>query len=263
MSEAITTPAAPGTPAAAAPAVPEAKPGVAADIAIGDGEGGAPGTPFVDPEPKGPVTIEFNPTGSAALDLGLSFVGKLGIGPGDAAFDAAANGDFGMLKAKLGQLGDKAKGHEGMIALLEQEYAKGAEANKEKVSKNVAAIHTAVGGEENWKAIQKWASEKADPEEKRDVNAALKAGGTQAKAMALWLADKYAKATGTTVEPASVARPDAAGEKPGAGANGALTAKAYAMEVQATRAKLGFKFEGSKEYQSLMARREAGRRAGI
>lgn len=247
--------------AAAAPAAPPAAaPGTAADLSIGGDTG--PSAAPLPAEPVGPVVIEFNPTGDAGLDMALGFFGKLGLGPGDAAFDAASNGDFGMLKAKLGQLGDKAKGHEGFIALAEQAYAKGADAAKGKIAKDVAAIHQAVGGEAQWKTIQKWASENAEPAEKVEVNAALRQGGVAAKAMAQWLAGKYAKAAGTTVEPASVVVPDAS--KPGAPAvNGALSAKDYAAEVAAARQKLGWNFDGSREYQALQARRAAGKRAGL
>lgn len=248
--------------ATAAAAQAAAKPGTEADLLIGDaGSEGGEGKPLTA-EPTGPVVIEFNPTGDAGLDMALGFFGKLGLGPGDAAFDAATNGDFGMLKAKLGQLGDKAKGFEGFVALAEQSYEKGKAANAGKVAKDVAAIHQAVGGEEQWKAIQKWASANAEPDEKASVNAALKQGGVAAKAMAQWLASKYAGAKGTTVEPADIVAEGAAG-KAASTVTGALSAAAYAVEVQATRAKMGFKFEGSREYAALQARRLAGKKAGL
>lgn len=248
---------------AGAQPTPEAKPAVAgteADLSIGGDESTAVAP--LTAEPTGPVVIEFNPTGDAGLDMALGFFGKLGLGPGDKAFDAAANGDFGMLKAKLGQLGNKATGYEGFVALAEQAYAKGAEANKGKVAKDVAAIHSAVGGADQWKAIQAWASANAEPHEKAEVNAALRQGGVAAKAMAQWLAGKYATAAGTTVEPADIVTPGAAG-KVASSANGALTAKDYATEVQAARAKLGWKFDGSKEYAALQARRVMGQRQGL
>jgi hypothetical protein len=250
----------PNTGLPAAKPAAEAAPGTEADLSIGGDEGTnvAPLTA----EPTGPVIIEFNPTGDAGLDMALGFFGKLGLGPGDKAFDAAANGDFAMLKAKLGQLGNKATGYEGFVALAEQAYAKGAEANKSKVAKDVAAIHAAVGGADQWKAIQAWASANADPHEKAEVNAALRSGGVAAKAMAQWLAGKYAKADGTTIEPADVVVPGGAGKAP-ASANGALSAKDYAAEVQAARQKLGYKFDGSKEYAALQARRTMGQRQGL
>lgn len=264
MSEATGTPNAPAAGAApAAPAVvAPSLPGTEADLSIG-GEGAGPNVAPLPTEPTGPVVIEFNPTGDAGLDMALGFFGKLGLGPGDAAFDAAANGDFAMLKAKLGQLGSKAVGFEGFVALAEQAYAKGAEENKATVAKNVADIHKAVGGEANWKAIQTWASANAEPSEKVGVNAALKAGGIQAKAMALWLADKYSKASGTTVEPAPVLAPGAGGKPESPNTGGHLSAAQYAVETQKARQKLGYRFEGSKEYASLQARRMAGRRAGV
>lgn len=245
------------------PATPEAK----APVITGDdselliGEEGTPAAKPLTAEPTGPVVIEFNPTGDAGLDMALGFFGKLGLGPGDKAFDAAANGDFGMLKAKLGQLGTKATGYEGFIALAEQSYAKGQTENKAKTAKDVAAIHTAVGGEAQWKSIQKWASENADPEEKVAVNAALRQGGLAAKAMAKWLGEKFAAAAGTSIEPAEVTLPGAGKGAPSA--NGALTAKEYATEVAAARAKLGWKFDESREYAALKARRTQGQRQGL
>lgn len=247
---------------AGAQPTPEAKPAVGTEADLTIGGDAAPNVAPLNAEPTGPVVIEFNPTGDAGLDMALGFFGKLGLGPGDAAFDAAANGDFGMLKAKLGQLGDKAKGFEGFVSLAEQSYAKSAESNKAKVAKDVAAIHSAVGGADQWKSIQAWASANAEPHEKAEVNAALRQGGVAAKAMAQWLAGKYAAAAGTTVEPADVVTPGSAGKAP-ASANGALSAKDYATEVQAARQKLGYKFDGSKEYAALQARRVMGQRQGL
>lgn len=242
---------------------PAATPGTEADLSIGGDA--TPDTPNLSADPKGPVVVEFNPTGDTGLDMALEFVGKLGIGPGNKAFDAAEKGDFGPLRAHLGALGDKAKGYENFVKLAESAYNKGKAENEVKVAKTVEAIHAVVGGAEQWKAIQKWASENAEPDEKVSVNAGLKAGGAQAKAMARYLAECYAKAKGTTVEPAEVVARDAGGasRQPAAGANGALSAKEYAVAVQAARQKLGWDFDGSKEYASLQARRRAGKRAGI
>ncbi len=167
-----------------------------------------------------------------------------------------------MLRAHLGSLGAKATGFDGYIKLAEQAFEKGKEAAKGATAKATEAIHAAVGGADTWKAIQAWAGKEATPEEKKDVNAALKAGGTQAKAMALWLAEKYRGAKGTTVEPASVAAPATA--RPGAAVEGGpLSAKDYAKEVQAARQKLGYKFEGSPTYAALQSRRILGQRSGL
>lgn len=255
-----------GTPAAPAAGTPEAN-GAPVDASLNLGGAPEEAAPGVEPtvvEPTGPATIEFNPTGDASLDMALGFFGKLGLGPGDAAFDAAANGDFGMLKAKLGAMGAKAAGFEGFVALAEQSYGKAAEANKAKVAKDTAMVHQAVGGEAKWAEIKAWAATNAEPAEKAEVNAALKQGGLVAKAMASWLAGQHAKAAGVTVEPAEVGDPAAAGGRynPSAG-SGALSAKQYATEVQAARARMGYAFEGSREYESLQARRMAGKNAGI
>lgn len=255
MTEQVAAPAAPAAPKAGAPAAP----GSDTSLVIGEA---APSPDPLKAEPAGPVVIEFNSTGDSGLDMALGFFGKLGLGPGDAAFDAATAGDFSMLKAKLGQLGAKAQGYEGFVALAEQSYAKNAETHKAKVAKDTAAVIAEAGGEAQWKAIQTWASANAEPEEKAAVNAALKQGGVAAKAMAAWLAGKYAKAQGTTVEPTAEVTAEGAASRAGA-SSGALSAKQYAAECAAARAKLGYAFDGSREYQSLQARRVAGQRAGI
>lgn len=249
--------------AAAAAAALAAKPaatGADAELLIGDDTGEAGKPPVINP--KGDVTVEFNPTGDAGLDMALGFIGKLGIGPGNAAFDAAEKGDFSMLRAHLGGMGAKAAGFDGYIKLAEQAFEKGKEKATGAQAKTTEAIHSAVGGADQWKAIQTWAGKEATAEEKKDVNAALRAGGTQAKAMALWLAEKYRGAKGTTVEPKRVADPSQS--KPGAAVEGGpLSAKDYANATQKARATLGYKFEGSPQYAALQARRLAGQRAGL
>jgi hypothetical protein len=78
--------------------------------------------------------------------------------------------------------------------------------------------------------------------------------------MAEWLAGKYAKAGGTTVVPAEAVKD---GAKGAATNTGALSASAYAIEVQALRTKMGYKMDGSPQYAALQARRIAGKRAGV
>lgn len=238
-------------PIVTAPAVPDAGP------LIGEA-----------PKPAGPIVAEadtvgavsYATTGDAGLDMALTFVGNLGLGPEDPAMAAAMDGNFGLLKAKLSALGDKAKGWEQYVALAEKAHTDTANATKAKVEADTKVIHDAVGGKDNWNAISKWAGENAEPAEKESVNAALKAGGLAAKAVAIYLQGLYGRAQGTTVEPEPVVQPGAAA-KPDA--SGALTASQYAKEVQALRAKEGFRFESGAAYKQLNARRQAGQRQGI
>jgi hypothetical protein len=246
-----------GTPPAGTPPAPSPAP---APANIGE----APAAPAPAPhQPEAPGTIiTYNPTGDAGLDMALGFVGKLGLSPTHPAMAAAQNGDFGMLKAHLASLGDKATGWQQYVALAEQAHATGKVAADAKHAENLALVQEAAGGPEQWTAIQKWAAENAEPHERESVNAALKQGGIAAKAMVQYLAGLYNRAPGTVVAPASATNP-AAKAQTSSQEGGALTAAQYAKEVQAARVKLGFNFDGSREYQSLQARREAGRRRGI
>lgn len=236
-------------PAAAAPS-PAPAPAPVDQVAIG-----APA-----PAPAESTAISYEPTNDPGLDMALDFLGKLGIGPEDAAMAAAMNGDFAMLKGKLSGLGDKAKGWEKYVALGEKAAKESSEKATAKVAADKALIHSAVGGEENWKAISEWAGKNAEPAEKDAVNAALKQGGLVAKVMAQWLSAQHAKASGTVKTPANVAAPGAAGK---ADVAGPLTAADYSKEVQALRSKLGYQMESSQAYRTLQARRTAGRASGI
>lgn len=247
-----------GTPPTSTP--PASTPPASASLTIGD-EATTPanGAPAGD-EPAGTI-IQYNKTGDAALDMALGFVGKLGIGPEHPAMVAAANGDHSLLKAHLASLGAKAQGWEQYIALAEKSHADGKTAAEAKAAATAQLVHDAAGGVEAWTEIQSWAKANAEPNERAEVNAALKAGGMQAQAMVAYLKGLYEGASGTTVKPAEAVVPAA---KPNAGGPGqALTATQYAMEVQALRGKLGHSFNESPQYADLQARRYAGQRKGI
>lgn len=242
----------------AAPIAPVAAP--VADPGILIGEAPKPANSITtDTDTDGAVT--YADTGDAGLNMALGFVGKLGLGPDDAAIKAAGTGDFSMLKAKLAGLGDKAKGWEQYVALAEKSHADTVKATDAKVQKDTEVIHGAVGGKEQWAAISTWAAANAEPEEKAAVNSALKQGGLVAKVMALWLAERHSKANGTVKEPAPAVAAGAAGKADNSGA-GPLSAKEYAKEVQALRQKEGYGFENGQGYKALQARRTAGQRTG-
>lgn len=266
MTEAVAasgTPVAPvagAAPVVVAPVVTGPAPSPA-DLTIGEPAGTPPAeTPAA---PAGPVVVEYSPTGDAGLDMALDFVGKLGFAPTDPAMKAAEKGDFGLMKAKLAALGPKAQGYEAFIALAEKAHTETASKASTKLAKDVENIHGAVGGADAWKAISKWAGENATTEEKADVNAALKNGGVGAKAMALWLAEKYSKAKGTTVTPKAAVKESAPAASPAAASSGALTAAQYSIECQKARQSLGYKFDGSKQYADLQARRNLGKKQGL
>lgn len=254
MEEAIV-----GTPATGE----EGTPAIVAPVVAAPDAGLTLGDPSKDPVIKTEVdtvgAVTYAATGDAGLDMALTFVGNLGLGPEDAAIVAAGEGNFAMLKAKLAALGDKAKGWEQYVALAEKAHADVSAKTQAQVEKDTKVVHDAVGGKENWNNISKWASENAEPDEKVAVNTALKAGGIAAKAMATYLQGLYSRASGTVVEPASVVAPGAVAKPDAAGA---LSAAEYSKEVQALRKSKGYNFDKTPEYRTLQARRTAGQRAG-
>jgi hypothetical protein len=199
--------------------------------------------------------VSYESTGHAGLDLALSFIGNLGYGPEDAAVKAAERGDFSLLKARLAT-NDKAKGWEQIVAVAERDFAAITEKAKEAATKLEATLSEAVGGTETWAAIKQWASVNADANEKVQINAALKAGGIAAKAMAVYMAQLHSRASGVTQPGQSAVLPTAASNSP---ASSALSPRAYVAEVQKLRATVRGNVEDSPEYRQLQARRQAWR----
>lgn len=244
-------PAAPATPvpapvAPAAPAVPQlpAAPVAPAPIA---------------PEPAQPA--KFEPTGDPLLDTALDYVAGLGIAPTDPAIAAAQDGDFGPLEAKLAALGDKAKDKDRYLALAKRAYEDTVRAAEEHNAEVATLVHATVGGEAQWAAIQTWASAQATDAEKAQINAAFAAGGLQAKAAAKYLAEAFARAGRPGVQKAAAAKPEAAAAPTGVEP---LTAREYARQVEElSRKNRGGDVSHLPEYQTLRARRLAGRAAGL
>ena len=207
----------------------------------------------------GPV-VAYESTGDAGMDLALKFVGNLGLGPEHAAMKAAEDGDFTALEATLKGLGEKAKGYEDYLALAKQWVGTQATKAKERFAKEQAMVHDVVGGPDKWEAITSWARENAEPHEKEQVNAALKAGGIAAKAMAVYLNQLFSKAAGTEIIPAPAVQP---GASPHAGGvSGPITAQQFAEKSRELRRTLGPSFESTPAFKELAAQRQAGMRAG-
>lgn len=228
-------------------------------------------TPVVAPPPPAPVVpevktpvdqaatpdstaIEYEPIeNDPGLTMALQFVGKHGIGPDSPEMAAALKGDFTFLKAKLAAAG--AAGFEHYIALAEKSWEKHVSTAAENITKTATLIHGAVGGEEQWQAIQKWAGENADPDEKSAINTMLNAGGFQARAAASLLKQMHAAAAGTVVNPADPVS-GALASGGGAAVATALSPAAYAKEVAALTAKIGSHAAGrSPELAALRERR--------
>jgi hypothetical protein len=224
------------------------------------------GTPPVEqsPEPTGQPKVEvvpsgkdeagavvYDPTGDAGIDMALGFIGGLGIEGTDPAMVAAANGDFSFIKAKLATMGDAAKGWEQHVALAEQGFARQLATFKETTEKSLAACHTVAGGADQWKLIEKWAGENADPEEKAALSAMFDQGPVQARLAATAMRSAYEQAKGTTIAPANPAS-TASGAPPAAQTQ--LTRANYHKEVDALYRTMGNAMDGSTEYADLKRR---------
>lgn len=236
-------------PAAAPPAAPVTP--VDASITITTPAEAAPQAPQAD------AVVVYEPTGDAGLDLALEYVGQRGLGPDTEAMKAAMAGDFKPLAAALAALGDKGKDAAKYLKLAEESYGRQSAAAKDKTAAAEKVVHDTVGGVENWKQIKTWIQTEADPSEKAQINAAFKAGGLAAAAVARQLAEAYAK-----VKPAergkSALKPEAASVSESAGP---LSATEFAAESRKLNSKLGNRMEASPEYAALMARRESARRS--
>jgi len=211
-----------------------------------------PAAPAVTPE------AEFEPTGDPGLDLALEFFAAKGIGADHKALLAAQKGDFALLEATLAVMGDKAKGWEKFLALGKRSYETVKTQAEAKVAAAKKDIEDAVGGAEEWTAIRTWASQAGTEQDRQEATAALRAGGVQAKAMALYLQSVYQKTADIKV-PGKVATDHAAGRAP---VSQPMTAAIYANQVQALRSKYG-DIDNHPEYIALQARRSAARAAGI
>lgn len=266
MTTAAQAPAAPAAPAApVAPAAsivaPEATPVAVATSIEAPAE--TPAAPVAAPpvaEAGEGTPIEYEATGDAGMDLALSFLGKLGIGPQDQAMLAAEKGDFALLKAKLATMGDKARGWEQIVALGEQQAKALANTRDAAAKATQDAILSAFGADreaaaKRWSEVQAWARANAEPAERAAVNAALAAGGIAAKAMAAYLGNLQQGHPGAVVEPAAVT----AFGRSSSASSGALSPREYHAAVAALHSKLGGSIDSSQEYAALKARRSAWR----
>ena len=239
MTEAVApvAPAGAPAPAPAAPAAPVAAPAP------------APAAPLLEQPPKAaPAEKGFTPTGEPSIDLALSFFAKHGLTENSPEVQEAAKGNFQYLKAKLAELGGKAQGWEQYLALAEKGYTDFQNGQKAALESRQKAVYEAVGGEENWNSIQTWAETNGTPEELAEFKAGIAQGGFVAQAVAKLLSDRYASASGTTLEPAA-----ATTEQPNAPMQGApLTKAGYRAEVAALQAKVGaHAMDSSPEYAAL------------
>lgn len=200
------------------------------------------------------VPVVYEETGDPGTDLALQFVGRLGIAHDHPAMLAAYEGNFDLIKGHLSALGDKAKGWEQYVALAEKsqgESKKAEEATKATVAK---VVHETVGGQAEWAAIQAWASQKAEPAEKEQINAMMAAGPFQARAAAMLLKSLYDNAPGIVRTPADPTNKGASSKGVPA-ANAALTRREAVAETNKLVGKHGsYNIEQRPEYKAIWAR---------
>jgi hypothetical protein len=222
----------------------------------GAGEGDEPALSVEDggeltAETDADGVVTYAPTGDAGMDMALAFAGNLGLGMDHPAMLATASGDWSLLEAHCASLGDKAKGYERLIALAMEADGR----LTEKATARTANINAAISGVlgETQAAVLEWATTTATPDEKRDINAMLRANPVQARAAAMMLADLYAKASGTVVKPASATTGAAA--VPSAQSNAKLTNRQFADEVSKLVTEYGAsRYQQTTEYVALVQR---------
>lgn len=260
-------PAVPVTPPAGAPAAESTTPNTGAPT---DGQEGfvppaTQETPPVIGEPETPgdegleatgkegEAVVYTPTGDAAMDVALGFIGKLGILPTDPAMVEAGKGNFAFLEAKLAAMGDKATGWQQMVALGKSSYEGAVTAAKANATAINTAVLSVVGKQETLDAVLAWAGKTASKDEKAYFNAQLSESPLAARVAATELMRLYQGSKGTVIDPPRVTN--------GEGGNNAapvlarLTNKEYAKEVDALARRLGGgNLNNSPEYAALNAR---------
>ena len=232
-------------------------------IRLGDPPKDDKQTPAPKSEPaSNEVVGEFGDAGDPALNVVYRFVEGLGFKTDDTEIQSVLDsGDFTLLRAKLASMGNKARGWEEYIGIAERHFKNESEAKQKAEQERVAActnaIHDAVGGQEQWEAIQTWASGQATEEEKEAFNAMLNAGPLQAKTAARQLAENYMNAHGTVKDPASAVSDQASASQ---GKTFALSPREYIAAVQELARQVGAgRIDDHPEYAKLKQRRAAWR----
>lgn len=221
-----------------------------------------PAAPTAKEEPKAEAgafgeAVTYQPTGDSNLDLALGFIGKHGLNDQHPAVVAATKGDFGPIKALMAEKG--IQGWEAYLALAEKGYSDHVAKEDAKTAEVQQIVVQAAGDEQTWADTLAWASANAEPQEKEQVNAALKAGGVVAEAVAQFLVNGYRSATGTSYSPKENAVKQDAGRGVANPNGGPLSPAEYGKAVADLRRTKGVYFDQTPEYRQLQARRQAYR----
>lgn len=251
----VPAPAPAPAPAAAAEAAPAPNPAPAPAGPPAIAEEAPADAPAEGLEAEAPASdgaVTYTPTGDAAMDVALGFIGKLGIGPDTPEMVEAAKGNFAFLEAKLASLGDKAVGWQQFVALGKQSFEAATAKAKASDAAITEAVNQAVGGPEVLNSILSWAAQAASPEEKKHFNEQLRSNPLAARLAASELMRLYQNAGGTVVNPKPVTK----GDTPNSASvpTAPLTRKEYSQEVDKLSRKLGGNLNNSPEYAALNAR---------
>lgn len=248
----VAAPVAAAAPAAAPVAAPAVAAPVAAPAAVATALPAVPAPAAEVPAGAFGASVSYEPTGHAAMDLAMGYLGGLGLSLDNPAMKSAETGDFGPLKGLLA--GKGVQGWEQYVAIAE-DYQKGyaeKQAEATKVTQDICVA--AAGSPEVWQDVLAWAGAEAEPAEREAINSALGGGGLVAEAMAHFLVNGYRQAPGTTVEGKQAVNPQAAAVA-APPAVGPLDPKAYGAAVLQLHAKLGNRMDGSAELAALDRRR--------
>ncbi|AMM44685.1 capsid and scaffold protein [Xanthomonas phage f30-Xaj] len=238
-----------GQPAAPAqPAAPTAPPAADA-LSL---EPAAPAQPAAPANAAPTVTVPDY--GDNGLNIAAEyFVNTVGLDIDSRELTEAAKGNFALLEAKLEVLGDKAKGSAPILALAKESIARVTAAATAAHTANVAAVHEAVGGAENWAAIQQFARANLPADQLKQASESLSAGGFGAQATARYLMAMAQANPATTVKGAPATNAAA----PTASINGVapLTKEQYRAEYRKLVAEKGIRGAAhSEELRALNAR---------
>lgn len=208
-----------------------------------------------DPEPKdGGGSVDVGDFGDHGLNIAADFfVNTVGLDINGRELAEAAKGNFHLLEAKLEVLGDKAKGSGPMLQLAKESLSRVQAAAKTKSEATLKTVHEAVGGKDNWAAIQNFARTTFTQEQLDEANAGLSQGGFVAQAVARQLHALAAANPNVSTQGQPASNPDApaasiAGHAP-------LTLPEYRKEYRKLVEKLGISGAAkSDELKALNAR---------
>ncbi len=204
--------------------------------------------------PEAPAAASIPDYGDNGLNIAAEyFVNTVGLDINGRELSEAAQGNFALLEAKLEVLGDKAKGSAPILALAKESIARVKQAAEAQHTANVSAVHEAVGGKENWAAIQQFARTNLPADQLKQAGDALSAGGFGAQAtarMLMAMAQAHPSATVKGTPATSAAAPAASlqGVAP-------LTKEQYRVEYRKLVAEKGIRgAANSDELRALNAR---------